>query len=139
MIAPGYTVECTGFYANNKPNDPTLGSAYLLLKPPGLMLLDVLVINLDCGVRIVSPRRGVLTNGPARPGPNPIIRRAASFPDPDDWASFSERALAAIDVAFPGMLMSAASSKVLSARKQSVASHVPTLSTHNGTSMQHAK
>jgi hypothetical protein len=131
MTTAGYSIECTGFYANNKPNDPTLGSAYLLLTPPGLMLLDVLVIRLDCGVRIASPRRGVLNNGPARPGLNPIIRRAASFPDPDDWAAFSERALAAIDVAFPGMLLRAASCKVLSARKQSVASDVPAPATYN--------
>ena len=95
------------------------------------MLQDVLIIMLDCGVRVLFPRRGVLNSGPVRPGADQKIRRPACFPDPNDWAAFSERALAAIEAAFPGKLMHAASRKVLPPRPQLPADYVTAIPTHN--------
>ena len=139
MSAADYEITCTGFFADGAPTSNYLGSAYLLITPPGILLQHVSIVAMDDRVRVVFPRRGVLG---ARggilntPGGEPKTVRAASFPNNSDWIAFSDAALAAIDAAYPGQLLAAVSRRALSAAGDLSNTCVP--ASHTNESHHHA-
>jgi len=115
MSAADYAITCTGFFADGTSTGNYLGSAYLLVTPPGILLQYVSIVAMDNKVRVVFPRRAVLA---ARGGTlttqdgEPKTVRAASFPNNAAWVAFSDATVAAIEAAFPGQLLAAVSRKV---------------------------
>jgi hypothetical protein len=113
----GYTLEATLFHPDHISNSATLGSASLLISPLGLRLERVVIACMPQGFRVIFPRRAVIhgqhlliKNG------EPVTPRPAYFVTLEAWERFSNAALAAIEEKFPGQLLAAANTKVLTPR-----------------------